>query len=56
MSRGPKMRTWPILRNISIGLGSYAMIPMTLQGHLAHKTPPPLGPYIRTMPRVLGGS
>jgi len=27
-----------------------------VQGYLAHKTPPPLGPYRRPMPRVLGGS
>ena len=27
-----------------------------LQGYLAHETPPPLGPYRRPVPGVLGGS
>ena len=27
-----------------------------LQAYLAHKSPPPLGPYCKPMPRDLGGS
>jgi hypothetical protein len=27
-----------------------------LQGYLTYKNPPPLGPYRRPMPKVLGGS
>ena len=27
----------------------------SIQGYLADKKPPPLGPYRRNMPRVLGG-
>ena len=30
--------------------------PHPLQGYLAHKNPPPLGPYRRTMPRALWGT
>ena len=29
---------------------------MKYMGYLAHNNPPPLGPYRRPMPRVLGGS
>jgi hypothetical protein len=43
-------------KGICCGHGGFVRTLLSLQGYLTQKETPPLGPYRRPMPRVLGGS
>ena len=54
--RDVEVELWVIRRWVERGGCSEVGWRVWVQGYLAHKKQPPLGPYSWTMPRVLGGS